>query len=208
MRISFGFVVCKSYFLRNNVTRITFLRRMAGHFFRLQRKATGVRSFFETFWVKQGGQVKQASGFQVDKLKHQIRYSPSWHERGYPMMNTIEIDGYRAVISYDPDIEMFRGEFVGLNGRADFYAKDAENLKKESAISFKVYLDICAEGTALGPGLTFGHLDICGLIQFTFVHRILRLGLSVGKLPASGALDPTAPLNFSPRYIQLPCHAG
>jgi len=61
------------------------------------------------------------------------------------MMNTIEIDGYRAVISYDPEIEMFRGEFVGLNGSADFYAKDAESLKKEGAISLKVFLEMCAE---------------------------------------------------------------
>ena len=30
-------------------------------------------------------------------------------------------DGYKAVIAYDPEIEMFRGEFVGLNGAADFY---------------------------------------------------------------------------------------
>ena len=61
------------------------------------------------------------------------------------MMNMMEIDGYRAVISYDPDIEMFRGEFIGLNGGADFYAKDTETLKKEGAISLKVFLDMCAE---------------------------------------------------------------
>ena len=35
-------------------------------------------------------------------------------------------DGYKAVIAYDPEIEMFRGEFVGLNGAADFYASDLE----------------------------------------------------------------------------------
>jgi predicted HicB family RNase H-like nuclease len=29
---------------------------------------------------------------------------------------------YEAVISYDPEIQLFRGEFVGLNGSADFYA--------------------------------------------------------------------------------------
>lgn len=61
------------------------------------------------------------------------------------MMNTIEIDGYRAVISYDLDTEVFRGEFVGLNGSADFFAKDAESLKKEGAISLQVFLDVCAE---------------------------------------------------------------
>ena len=40
---------------------------------------------------------------------------------------------------------MFRGEFVGLNGGADFYAKDIEGLKKESAISLKVFLKACQE---------------------------------------------------------------
>ena len=61
------------------------------------------------------------------------------------MMNTMEINGYRAIIVYDPEIEMFRGEFSGLNGGADFYAKDIETLKKEGAISLKVFLDLCAE---------------------------------------------------------------
>ncbi len=55
------------------------------------------------------------------------------------------IDGQRALISYDPEIEMFRGEFLGLTGYADFYAKDIEGLKKEGAISLKVYLDVCKE---------------------------------------------------------------
>ena len=44
-------------------------------------------------------------------------------------------DGYKAVIAYDPEIEMFRGEFVGLNGAADFYAADLEGLKREGKIS-------------------------------------------------------------------------
>ena len=59
--------------------------------------------------------------------------------------NMIEIDGYRAVIAYDPDIEMFRGEFVGLNGGADFYAKDTEGLKREGALSLKVFFEMCKE---------------------------------------------------------------
>lgn len=61
------------------------------------------------------------------------------------MINIMEIDGYRAIIAYDPDIEMFRGEFIGLNGGADFYAKDIDTLKKEAAISLKVFLEMCAE---------------------------------------------------------------
>ena len=57
----------------------------------------------------------------------------------------MEIDGYQAIIQFDPDIEQFRGEFVGLNGSADFYAKDICGLKKEGATSLKVLLEMCEE---------------------------------------------------------------
>jgi len=60
-------------------------------------------------------------------------------------MSVMNIDGYQAVIKYDPGIEMFRGEFVDLNGGADFYAKDRENLRKEGALSLKIFLEMCAE---------------------------------------------------------------
>ena len=61
------------------------------------------------------------------------------------MLNTLEIDGVKALISYDPEIEMFRGEFLGLNGGADFYAADVFSLKKEGAISLRVFKEACAE---------------------------------------------------------------
>lgn len=61
------------------------------------------------------------------------------------MKNVMMIDGQRAVIEYDPDIEMFRDEFVGLNGSADFYAKNIAGLKQEGKASLKVFLQICAE---------------------------------------------------------------
>ncbi|STY64445.1 Uncharacterized protein encoded in hypervariable junctions of pilus gene clusters [Mannheimia haemolytica] len=38
------------------------------------------------------------------------------------MRNIMDINGYKAVIAYDPETELFRGEFIGLNGGADFYA--------------------------------------------------------------------------------------
>ncbi len=58
-------------------------------------------------------------------------------------MNTMTINGYQAVITFDPDLQMFRGEFVGLNGGADFYAEDVEGLKHEGEISLRVFLDAC-----------------------------------------------------------------
>ena len=61
------------------------------------------------------------------------------------MINQMTIDGVKAVITYDSDIDMFRGEFLGLNGVADFYAKDAEGLRHEGAISLKVFLAACQE---------------------------------------------------------------
>ncbi|MFV0543233.1 MAG: type II toxin-antitoxin system HicB family antitoxin [Marinicella pacifica] len=57
----------------------------------------------------------------------------------------MKFDDYLAVINYDPDIDMFRGEFVLLNGGADFYAKDIAGLRKEGEKSLKVYLDMCKE---------------------------------------------------------------
>ena len=59
------------------------------------------------------------------------------------MMNLMKINNEDAVIKYDPEIEMFRGEFIQLNGGADFYAKDIESLKQEGAISLRVFLDAC-----------------------------------------------------------------
>ena len=60
-------------------------------------------------------------------------------------MNIMTINGYHAVIAYDEEINMFRGEFVGVNDGADFYATDITNLRKEGEISLRVFLDACRE---------------------------------------------------------------
>ena len=61
------------------------------------------------------------------------------------MKNILEIDDHKAVITFDPEIDMFRGEFLSLNGGADFYADNVEDLKKEGRTSLKVYLEMCKE---------------------------------------------------------------
>jgi len=61
------------------------------------------------------------------------------------MMNVMEINGVKAVIAFDPDITMFRGEFIGLNGGADFYATDIEGLRREGELSLIVFFEMCAE---------------------------------------------------------------
>ncbi len=59
--------------------------------------------------------------------------------------NILEIDGHKAVISFDSDLAMFRGEFLGLNGGADFYAESVTGLIKEGRKSLKVFLALCEE---------------------------------------------------------------
>jgi len=61
------------------------------------------------------------------------------------MINVMEIDGYKALIQFDPEIEMFRGEFVELNGGADFYATTIEGLHEEGRKSLEIFLEMCRE---------------------------------------------------------------
>ena len=61
------------------------------------------------------------------------------------MKNVMDIQGYKALIAFDPDTNLFRGEFLDLNGGADFYAADVVSLHREGEISLKVFLDICRE---------------------------------------------------------------
>ena len=61
------------------------------------------------------------------------------------MISIMEIDEYKAVIKYDSEMGMFRGEFIGLNGGADFYATSVEGLRKEGRKSLEVFLKMCAE---------------------------------------------------------------
>ncbi len=60
-------------------------------------------------------------------------------------MNIMEVEGYKAKIEYDPELDQFRGEILGLNGSADFYGKTPASLRKEFKNSIKVYLEVCEE---------------------------------------------------------------
>ena len=61
------------------------------------------------------------------------------------MKNVLEIGGEKAVIAFDPEIQMLRGEFVGLTGGADFYAESVSDLIEEGRKSLAVYLAMCRE---------------------------------------------------------------
>ena len=60
-------------------------------------------------------------------------------------MNVMSIGRYHAKIQYDPELDLFRGEILGLNGGADFYGKNPKELRAEFKKSLDVFLQVCTE---------------------------------------------------------------
>ena len=60
-------------------------------------------------------------------------------------MNVMTVDGYHAKIEYDEELDLFRGEILGLSGGADFYGKNPKELRAEFKKSLEVFLEVCKE---------------------------------------------------------------
>ena len=60
-------------------------------------------------------------------------------------MNMMTLEGYNAKIEYDAELDMFRGEILGLTGGADFYGKNPRELRTEFRKSLQVFLEVCRE---------------------------------------------------------------
>lgn len=60
-------------------------------------------------------------------------------------MNTMTLEDYHARIEYDPELDQFRGEILGLNGGADFYGRNPRELRAEFRKSLHVFLAVCKE---------------------------------------------------------------
>ena len=60
-------------------------------------------------------------------------------------MNIMSLDEYQAKIEYDADLDVFRGEILGLRGGADFYGRTPEELRTEFRRSLQVFLEVCRE---------------------------------------------------------------
>jgi len=60
-------------------------------------------------------------------------------------MNIMTVNGYHAKIEYDEELDLFRGEILGLNGGADFYGKTPKELRAEFRKSLQVLLQVCEE---------------------------------------------------------------
>ena len=60
-------------------------------------------------------------------------------------MNMMSLEGYEAKIEYDAELDLFRGEVLGLSGGADFYGKNPKELRSEFKKSLHVFLEVCRE---------------------------------------------------------------
>jgi predicted HicB family RNase H-like nuclease len=60
-------------------------------------------------------------------------------------MSVMTLDGYHAKIEYDEDLDLFRGEILGLSGGADFYGKNPKQLRTEFKKSLEIFLEVCRE---------------------------------------------------------------
>lgn len=60
-------------------------------------------------------------------------------------MNLMTVDGFNAKIEYDPELDAFRGEILGLNGGADFYGRTPKELRAEFRKSLATFLEVCRE---------------------------------------------------------------
>ena len=60
-------------------------------------------------------------------------------------MNIMTLDTYHAKIEYDEELDLFRGEILGLSGGADFYGKNTKGLRAEFKKSLQVFLEVCKE---------------------------------------------------------------
>jgi predicted HicB family RNase H-like nuclease len=83
-----------------------------------------------------GTDDRQGCGFEYSQMAGKPRSKT---------LNLMSVDGYRARIAYDPEIDLFRGEILGLNGSADFYGRSPAELKREFRQSLKVFLEVCEE---------------------------------------------------------------
>ncbi len=57
----------------------------------------------------------------------------------------MKLNGFIAEVEYDPELEQFRGEILGLNGSADFYGNSPKALRREFLRSLQVFNEVCRE---------------------------------------------------------------
>jgi predicted HicB family RNase H-like nuclease len=60
-------------------------------------------------------------------------------------MNSMSLDDDQAKMAYDAELDLFRGEILGLRGGADFYGRSPEERRAEFRQSLQEFLEVCSE---------------------------------------------------------------
>ncbi|MEJ7746609.1 MAG: type II toxin-antitoxin system HicB family antitoxin [Luteimonas sp.] len=110
------------------------------------------------------------------------------------MINTITINGYRAIISLDPERGMLRGEFIELNGGADFHADSLPALVAEGERSLGVFLEVCREN-GLEPRRHFSgkfQVRLSETLHAEAVAAAAARGISLNQFVADAVAHETA----------------
>jgi len=98
-------------------------------------------------------------------------------------MNIMEVDGYKAKIVYDSELDEFRGEILGLNGSADFYGKDPAALRREFKASLVDFLEVCEE-KGIYPTKSYSgkfNLRISPVLHSKIAHRATAEDKSINQ---------------------------
>lgn len=110
------------------------------------------------------------------------------------MINMIDIQGQRAVVSLDPELGLLRGEFIELNGGADFYADSLPALRVEGERSLTVYLQVCEEN-GIDPKRRFSgkfQVRLPEVLHAQAVAVAAARGVSLNQLVAEAIKHETA----------------
>lgn len=81
-------------------------------------------------------------------------------------MNIMTVDGYHVKIEFDEELDLFRGEILGLNGGADFYGQNPAELRAEFKKSLQVLLDVCQKKRHRAQKALFGQIQPAHLARF------------------------------------------
>ena len=90
--------------------------------------------------------------------------------------NSMEIAGQPAVITYVPELNAFRGKFLGLSGYCDFVSDSIQGLQKEGELSLREYLEDCkAAGERLNNAAAQQQVSVNTYIIETLNERLNHL---------------------------------
>ena len=107
------------------------------------------------------------------------------------LANVMAVVNHHATIEFSPDLDIFRGEILGLNSGADFYGENPKELRAEFKRSLQTFLEVCAE-KGIEPKRHFSgkfNLRISPLLHEKLVTAAQAKGKSINALAQEALLE-------------------